>query len=40
MIHKLFGRWKVWQLLVIVTVLLVTAASLALAGPATGMHSW
>jgi len=39
MIHTLFGKWKVWQLLVIVTVLIVTAASLALASQAAGIES-
>ncbi len=39
MIHTLFGNWKVWQLLVVATVLIVTAVSLALAGPAAGIES-
>lgn len=39
MIHQLFERWKVWQLLTVVTVLIVTAVSLALADPASGIES-
>lgn len=39
MIHKLVGKWKVWQLIVVVAVLIVTAAAVALAGPATDIES-
>lgn len=33
MVHELFGKWKVWQLLAIVAALIVTVTTLALAGP-------
>ena len=39
MIPTLFGKWKVWHLLVVVTVLVVTAVSLALASQAAGIES-
>jgi hypothetical protein len=38
MIHELFGKWKVWQLLAIVAALIVTATTLALAGPLAGRN--
>jgi len=39
MIRKLFGTWKAWQFFAVITVLLVAAVSMALAGPAAGIES-